>query len=241
MRAIPAGLISGPKNAAVLVVAGRAASIEVVSEREDVPQRAVLFVPAAKDAGDSLQIRTALAKVARDSGLEVVGLVEQQLGRAGARSSRAALLLTAHRGGVEVVLLHSLASLGGTTHEVIETVMKLTATVEVRSVTEPWLNLSVESSRSFALWLLDRERERRNQVHREAQNRARSLGRNVGRPRVKVDLARAEALLASGMTFARVARACGCGSSTLRRALAVVPAPTPLVCSSPPAAQGAIQ
>jgi DNA invertase Pin-like site-specific DNA recombinase len=92
--------------------------------------------------------------------------------------------------------------------------------VRLVSVQEPWLDTG-GPVRDLLLaifsWIAAQERARLRERTRAGLERARAQGKQIGRPRAKVDVAKAIALLDGGMSFRQVARELGVGASTLHR------------------------
>lgn len=209
-----------PETANANIAFNNEVSWKVSTDFVDQTRQAIAFLPVTKTAAEADQMRATLKQVAAQENFEVVRIIEQErLGREGIRAVRAELLLAANKSSIDVVLIPSLASLGSSAYETVETLMKLAATIEVKSLAEPWLALSTESCRSFVLWFLDREREKRSQDAKNSLIKAQADGRRIGRPRVPVDVERAKALIREGASLGEAARQCKCGASTLRRAL----------------------
>ena len=131
------------------------------------------------------------------------------------------LLLAAHRGEFEVLVVFAIDRLGRSMVGNLEAITKLAECgVRVVSVTEPWLTMD-GPVRDLLIavfsWVAEQERARLRERTRAGLERARAQGKRLGRPRVEVDVEKAIALLATGLSYRKVARTLGCGASTLHR------------------------
>ena len=95
------------------------------------------------------------------------------------------------------------------------------------SVQDAWLDQPEGPTRSLMVdimaWVAEGERSRLIERTKAGMRRAAAEGKEIGRPRALVDLARARALLAEGKSYAAAARAVGCSRSTLVKVVPVVP------------------
>ncbi len=166
----------------------------------------------------------ALRRMAEARGFEVVETIEETM--SGAKRRRPGLdrlLQGAHRGEYTVVLTWAIDRLGRTMHGVLDTVLRLERSgVRVISHSEPWLDTG-GPVRDLLLavfgWVAEQERRRTIERTHEGLARARREGRTLGRPRVAVDVDRAQRLRKQGVPLASIAQQLGVGTTTLHRAL----------------------
>jgi len=94
--------------------------------------------------------------------------------------------------------------------------------VQVVRVRQPWLDTS-GPVRSLLIaifdWVSEQERNRLIERTKVGLDRARREGKRIGRPKVRVDIAKALALKGEGKSIRQAALALGVGSATLHRAL----------------------
>ena len=95
------------------------------------------------------------------------------------------------------------------------------------SVQDAWLDQPEGPTRSLMVdimaWVAEGERARLIERTKAGMRRARNEGKEIGRPRVALDLDRARALLGEGRSYAGVARLLGCSRATLVKVLPGVP------------------
>ena len=155
-------------------------------------------------------------------------VVEEYLdeGVSGTRAKRPALdrlMADAHRRAFDVVLVWKLDRLGRSLTHLIRTVDELGSLgVDLVSLGDPGLDTTSPHGRlifsimgAVAEFERDLIRERTVAGIRAARRR----GKRIGRPRVHVPRARAQALLREGRSVSAVARELGVARSTLQRAL----------------------
>lgn len=152
-------------------------------------------------------------------------------GQSGANADRPAyreLLDAARRRQFDVLVVWRLDRLGRSLSELVGTLEDLRArNIAFVSVRESF-DTTTPSGRAFmqmAAVFAEFERECMRERTRAGLAEARRRGTRLGRPRVTFDVARATALRATGMSFARIAVELGVGEGTVRRAL-LAPAPS---------------
>lgn len=94
--------------------------------------------------------------------------------------------------------------------------------VKVVSVKEPWTEAdgpALELLAAIMSWVSGFERQRLIERTRAGLDRARAQGKVIGRPRARIDLAKAVALRDGGLGLREAAVKLGVGASTLSRAL----------------------
>jgi putative DNA-invertase from lambdoid prophage Rac len=133
------------------------------------------------------------------------------------------MMAAARAGAIDVVVVWSLDRLGRSMVGNIETVLELDRLgVEVVSVEEPWLD-TASPVRDLLIaifsWIAEQERRRISERTKAGLDRARRTGKRLGRPRARVSVLEARALLATGLTRAKAAQKLGVSETTLRRTL----------------------
>jgi DNA invertase Pin-like site-specific DNA recombinase len=90
------------------------------------------------------------------------------------------------------------------------------------SVKEPWLDTAPpvpDLLIAIFSWIAEQERRRISERTKIGLDRARRMGKQLGRAQARVSLLDARALLATGLTRARAAQKLGVSETTLRRTL----------------------
>jgi DNA invertase Pin-like site-specific DNA recombinase len=169
--------------------------------------------------------RAALVQLARARGFEIVDVFEEKVSSvAKNRKEFDRMMLGAHAGRFQVLLIAALDRLQRSMLATVQTILKLDAVgVRVVSVREPWLDLE-GPVRSLLIamfgWIGEQERLQIVARTKAGLDRARREGKRIGRPRAHADLDEARALLAKGLSMPKVAHKVGVGTSTLYRLLA---------------------
>jgi DNA invertase Pin-like site-specific DNA recombinase len=154
---------------------------------------------------------SAVARLAQRRGAAVVAIFGT--GSAGAEQ----LLLAAHQGLLDTVIVERLAALHDHPEAALAVVARLLRLgVLVISSTEPWVERIGTGLADLADWLSETTAARRSMALRRAVARAAAEGRRPGRPPRQIDDALAHDLLGK-MPLARAAAELGVGASTLRR------------------------
>ena len=180
-------------------------------------ERAALYL-RTDDGTTTTDQRRQLEQRAISIGFAIVAVYEEPHGSNG-RPEYARMIRDAHRGSFDVVLVWSL-------HRPTDALKICAANVDVVSVCEGWLDTRGATRRlllDVLAWSVERESHHFAQRTREGVRRARLAGKRVGRPPKALDLDRAYALLAKGLSKRAVARSLHVGATTLRRALTRAP------------------
>ncbi len=145
----------------------------------------------------------------------------------GAKAKRPALdrlLEDAHRRRFDAVLVWKLDRLGRSLSHLIRLVETFGSLgVDLVSLNDPGLDTTAPSGRLIFHVMgavAEFERDLIRERTRAGIASARRRGKRLGRPRVPVSMAKAESLLASGLSVSAAARELGIARATLRRALA---------------------
>jgi putative DNA-invertase from lambdoid prophage Rac len=187
-------------------------------------RRACLFMRVSTQDQTCENQRTGLVQLARTRGFEIVDVFEEKVSSvAKNRREFDRMMLAAHAGKFDLLLVVALDRLQRSMVATIQTVLKLDAVgVRVISVREPWLDLE-GPVRSLLIgvfgWIAEQERLQIVARTKAGLERARREGRQIGRPRARADLNEARALLAKGLSMPKVARRLNLGTSTLYRLL----------------------
>lgn len=155
-------------------------------------------------------------------GFEVVAVYEDRESAYRRRPSFDRMMLDARKGRFKVLGLWSLDRLGRGLgcFDAFRELARLG--VRVVSVREPWTEQegpTLDLLAAISSWVAGFERERLRERTIAGLQRARRLGRKIGRPRVEIDLQRALALRARGFGLRRAAKLMGTSVTTLARVL----------------------
>lgn len=187
-------------------------------------RRAAIYLRVSGAPGQTVENqRPDVVQVVRSRGLDLVEVFEETISAAKQRPALDALMLGAHQGRFDVLVVWALDRLGRSMVGNMQTVLDLDRLgVEVISVREPWLQTQ-GPVRSLLIgifsWVAEQERLRIVERTREGLARARREGKQIGRPRVEVDLDQALLLRRRGVSLRKSARKLGVGAATLCRAL----------------------
>jgi DNA invertase Pin-like site-specific DNA recombinase len=168
--------------------------------------------------------RPELEQLAQARGYELVRVYEEQT--SAAASSRPAferMLRDAHRGAFHVILVWALDRFGRSMVGNLQAVLELDRrSVQVVSYREPWLDMGGPARGLLVAifsWVAEREREQLAARTRAGLEHARRKGVRLGRPAVRFDVQRAQALHARGASLRTISRELDVSVSTLNRAL----------------------
>lgn len=193
-----------------------------------VTRRARIWLRVSKEEQHTENQREPCVQLVRARGWTIDSLVEEKISGVKDRPILRRWLDDAHRGNFEVLVVWKLDRLGRKMHERIAMVLEFAKRgVDVISVTETWTETSDPHVRNLlhSIWAWLAEDERNELIERThlGLERARRSGIRLGRPKARVDIARARVLLAGGTSQREAARLLGVGDATLRRALASLP------------------
>jgi DNA invertase Pin-like site-specific DNA recombinase len=167
--------------------------------------------------------RPELVALARQRGFTIEAVYDDTASAVKARPAFGQMLLDAHRGKFDVLLVWSLDRLGRSMAGNLQVVLELDRLgVQVVSVRESFLDTSGPVRPLLIAifgWLAQQERERLIERTKAGLERARRQGKRIGRPRVRVDVTKALALQGDGKSIREIATKLGVGAATLHRAL----------------------
>ena len=185
------------------------------------PQNAAIYLRVSTEGQDSANQRPAVLQLVKARGYKVVRVFEETASSAKARPVYDRMLVEAHRGEFEVLVVWALDRFGRSLVGNVNAVRQLSECgVRIVSVQEPWLDTH-GPVRDLLLaifsWVAEQERRRIGERSRAAIERARKEGKQIGRPRASVDVAKAVALIDGGMSYRQASRRLGIGAATLHR------------------------
>jgi len=161
--------------------------------------------------------------LARQHGFNIEAIYDDTASAVKQRPGFDRMLLDAHRGKFDVLLVWSLDRLGRSMSGNLQTVLELDRLgVQVLSVRESFLDTSGPVRPLLIAifgWVAQQERERLIERTKAGLERARRQGKRIGRPRVLVDLTRALAMQGEGKSIREIAMKLGVGAATVHRAL----------------------
>ncbi len=179
---------------------------------------------STRDQSPDLQL-DALRSLAAQRGWTVAGEYIDH-GVSGTRTKRPALdklMRDVHRGAVDVVAVWKFDRFARSTQHLVTALNDFrTVGVEFVSV-QDGIDTSTAAGRmvfGVIASLAEFERELIVERVKAGMAAAHRRGRRAGRPRVRVDVVRARALLAEGVSLRQIAVKLGVGGATVRRALA---------------------
>jgi DNA invertase Pin-like site-specific DNA recombinase len=186
-------------------------------------RRAALYLRVSSEEQSFENQRPDLKRLAKMRGFQVVASYQEQVSAGSARAEFSRMMIDAHRGSFDVLLVWALDRLGRSMVGNLQAVLDLDRCgVQVVSVREPWLDTSSEV-RSLLLaifgWVAEQERVRLGERTRAGMDQARRRGIRLGRPSVDVDIRRARALRNDGLTLSEVATRLRVSLATLKRRL----------------------
>jgi putative DNA-invertase from lambdoid prophage Rac len=195
-----------------------------LAETHAQPRRAVAYVRVSTSDQNPSNQKPDLLRIARARGLEIITVYEEKASTAKRRPALEAMLLAAHRGRFDVLLLWALDRLGRSMVENLSTILTLDQLgVTVVSARENWLD-TASPVRPLLIgifsWVAEQERSRISERTRAGLARARSKGIRIGRPPKELDVQKLRSLRESGRSYREIARMVGAGASTVHRVLA---------------------
>jgi putative DNA-invertase from lambdoid prophage Rac len=193
-------------------------------------QRAALYLRVSKDEQSTDNQRPELEQLARVRNLKIVRVYEEQASAAAKSRARfEAMLVDAHRGAFDVLLIWALDRFGRSMVGNLGAVLELDRRgVQVVSVREAWLDMGGPTRNLLVAifsWVAEQERAQLIARTHAGLERARRRGVRLGRPFARVDLALAQRLREQGLAERAIAKRLGVPRSTLQRALQRVEAP----------------
>jgi DNA invertase Pin-like site-specific DNA recombinase len=195
------------------------------TEEDEVDKRRVALYArvSTKDQNPALQVEE-LRAVAKQRGWTVVGEFVD-LGQSGAKERRPELdrlVADVRRGAIDVVVCWKFDRFARSVSHLVSALEDFRARgIDFVSIRDA-IDTSTPTGK-FAFTILagvaELERDILKERVRAGMDSARRRGERIGRPHVRVDLARALALRAQGKSYRQVAAALSIGVSTLHRAL----------------------
>jgi DNA invertase Pin-like site-specific DNA recombinase len=187
-------------------------------------QAAIYARVSTRDKGQEVENQLSeLRRFAQTQGWDMAGeYIDHETGKTADRPEFRRLFEDAARRRFDVVLFWSLDRL--TREGVLQTLQHLQRLssygVGFRSLTEPYLD-SCGVFRDVIIALLSalarQEAIRLSERVKAGLQTARSRGKTLGRPKVSLDANEVLRLRAEGQSFGKIAKAFGCGESTIRR------------------------
>lgn len=164
-----------------------------------------------------------LTQLAQARGFEVVEVIEEVMSAAKKRPGFEKVMKLAHEGKVNAVILWALDRLGRSMSGNLTVVIELDRLgVEVISARESWLQMKGPVRQLLVGvfgWVAQQERTRIIERTRAGLDRARSLGKKLGRPGVEIDADKAMLLRRRGLSLRSMASKLGVSHTTLHRFL----------------------
>jgi putative DNA-invertase from lambdoid prophage Rac len=202
-------------------------SLETMTDR---PQRACLYLRTSTDRQFTDNQRPAVEQLAGARGYEIAHVYEEQVSAvARHRPAWEALKLAAHQGVFDVVVVVAIDRIGRSLAANVQEILSLDKMgIEVVSVREPWLSTQGpvrDLLIAIFSWLAQEERRQIAARSQAGVERARKLGKQIGRPKADLDITKAVALRDHGLSVREVARQLGVSRSVVHRALQGVPDP----------------
>jgi DNA invertase Pin-like site-specific DNA recombinase len=189
--------------------------------------RAVLYQRVSSEQQFLENQTPALLQLAASRNLEVTTIFEEKISAVKSRPQFDKMLLAAHAGAFNVLIITALDRLGRSMIGNLQVVLELDRLgIQVVSVREPWLDTGGPvRGLLVAIFSWCAEQERINIVSRVRQGieRARREGKQLGRPPAHVDLDEALRLRGRGLSIRATAKKLKVGSSTLHRVLQAQP------------------
>jgi putative DNA-invertase from lambdoid prophage Rac len=191
----------------------------------DSKKRAALYFRVSGGPGQTTENqKPEVLQLARSRSYDIVAVYDEVGSAVKQRAAYDKMMLAAHRGEFSCLIVWSIDRFGRSMIGNVQAVLDLDRLgVEVVSVREPWLDTSGPVRQLLVAifsWVAAEERRRLIERTKCGLERARREGKQIGRPRARVDLNEARAHLAKGLSMPKTARKLGVGTSTLHRLLA---------------------
>jgi DNA invertase Pin-like site-specific DNA recombinase len=172
-------------------------------------RRAAIYLRVSSEEQTYENQRPDVKRLARARGYKIVATYEEQASAVKTRPEYTRMMSDAHRGMFNVLVVWALDRFGRSMVGNMQAVLELDHRgVEVVSVREPWLDTS-GAVRPLLIaifsWIAEQERSRLSERTRAGMERARRDGVHIGRPAVRIDVRRARALRAEGLSLREVA------------------------------------
>lgn len=188
-----------------------------------VQRRCALYLRVSTERQTVENQRPELEQIARMRQLVVVQVYEEQESAVKLRPEYDRMMLDAHRGAFDTLIVWALDRFGRSMLGNLEAVKALDERgIALISVREPWLD-TTGPHRSLLIgifsWVAEQERTTLIARTKAGMDRARAEGKQIGRPRVKVIPSVAKALEASGLSQRAIARKLGASQASVSRVL----------------------
>ena len=185
--------------------------------------RAAIYLRVSKGEQHAENQRPAVDQIVEKRRLELVDVYEESVSAAKRRPEFDRMLKDARKGRFDVLVIWAIDRFGRSMVGNIQTVLDLDRRgIETVSVQEPWLDTGGpvrELLIAIFSWIAEQERARLIERTNAGLDRAKRKGVRLGRPETRVDVWRAERLIADGASLRDVAAELGIPRSTLHRAL----------------------
>jgi putative DNA-invertase from lambdoid prophage Rac len=186
--------------------------------------RAAMYLRVSTDEQATENQRPDLERLARARGLDVVAVYEEHVGALMVRRQFDAMMIDAHRGAFNLLLVWALDRLGRSMVGNLQAVLELDRRgVQVLSVREPWLDTGGPVRPLLVAifsWVAEQERAQLVARTMAGIERARRRGIRLGRPASRVNVVLARSLRAQGLSIRDVAKELHVPATTLHRAIA---------------------
>jgi len=183
--------------------------------------KAVIYVRVSTADQATANQMPELTQLAEARGFHVVEVIEEVMSAAKKRPGFERVMALAHEGKVNAVILWALDRLGRSMAGNLTTVIELDRLgVEVISARESWLQMQGPVRQLLVGvfgWVAQQERTRIIERTRAGLDRARSLGKKLGRPGVVIDTDKAMLLRRRGLSLRQAAKKLGVSHTTLQR------------------------
>ncbi|MCL2724816.1 MAG: recombinase family protein [Polyangiaceae bacterium] len=184
-------------------------------------KRAALYLRVSTDKQTSENQRPEVTMLARTRGLEIVQVYEEIGSAAKHRAEFDRMMVDAHAGRFDVLVVWSLDRFGRSMVGNLQAVLELDRIgVQVVSVRESWLDSSGPTRPLLLVifgWVAEQERNRMIERTKAGLERARREGKQIGRPKACINLDEALQLRRRGLSLSKAAKKIGIGKSTLHR------------------------
>jgi putative DNA-invertase from lambdoid prophage Rac len=163
-------------------------------------KRAALYLRVSTDEQTVENQRPELVRLASTRGLEVVKTYEENASAAKVRPAFDRMMQDAHGGRFDVLIIWAIDRFGRSMLANLQAVLALDArNVMILSARESWLELQGPARQLLIgvfSWVAEQERNRLSERTIAGMARAREQGKQIGRPKVRVDFAHADLVIA---------------------------------------------
>ena len=185
--------------------------------------RAAIYLRVSKGEQHTENQRPDVDQIVERRRLELVGVYQDSISAAKRRPEFDRMIQDARRGRFDVLVIWALDRFGRSMVGNLQVVLDLDRRgIETVSVQEPWLDTGGpvrELLIAIFSWIAEQERARLIERTNAGLDRAKRKGVRLGRPETRVDVWRAERLIADGASLRDAAAELGIPRSTLHRAL----------------------